>query len=141
MEEWRVISEFPEYQVSNLGRVKGFRDKILQPYLSKRGYYVYNFHIGKGKQKTVYLHRLLCEAFVANPDNKECVDHINRNKLDNSLSNLRWATKAENGFNRQRGRSGEAYITQFFKVSVPNHPVKHFATKEEAIAYRDSLLG
>lgn len=46
------------------------------------------------------VHRLIAETFIDNPDNKPCVDHINRNKVDNSAENLRWVTHAENQANR-----------------------------------------
>lgn len=45
--------------------------------------------------KNLHLHRIIAEAFIPNPENKISVDHINRNKLDNSIENLRWATWSE----------------------------------------------
>ena len=52
-----------------------------------------------GVGKTYSLHRLLAEAFIPNPDNKPCVDHINTIITDNRIENLRWATHQENSNN------------------------------------------
>lgn len=58
--------------------------------LNRKGYYVYS---SMGKQYRV--HRLIAETFIPNPENKPTVDHINRDRTDNSLGNLRWATLSE----------------------------------------------
>ena len=48
-----------------------------------------------------YVHRILATLFIPNPHNKPCVDHIDRCKTNNSLSNLRWVTVCENNWNRK----------------------------------------
>lgn len=53
-------------------------------------------HIGN---KLYTIHRLVAETFLANPENKPEIDHINRNPSDNRLENLRWATRSENNRN------------------------------------------
>jgi hypothetical protein len=54
---------------------------------------------GKRKLFTVAIHRLVAQAFIANPDSLPVVDHIDRNKHNNHVSNLRWATVSENTLN------------------------------------------
>lgn len=51
--------------------------------------------------KSYRLHRLVAEAFIPNPEHKPQIDHINRNKLDNRVENLRWVTAQENSNNRR----------------------------------------
>ena len=65
------------------------------------GYYALGLEIPKSNnknrlQKIYKIHRLLAEYFIPNPDNKPCVNHKDGNKLNNSLSNLEWATISEN---------------------------------------------
>ena len=97
-EQWRRIESHPKYEVSSCGRVRR-RDRILIATLrgSTRAKY-YELHLGRGK--TYRIHRLVAEAFLPNPDGKPFVDHIDRDKLNNNVSNLRWVTKSENLMNR-----------------------------------------
>ena len=95
MEEiWRVIPGHEKYEVSNLGNIRkdGITRKLRIP---KTGYittWVDN------KQKCV--HRLVALAFIPNPDNLPCIDHINTNRYDNRVENLRWVTYSGNRCNQ-----------------------------------------
>lgn len=73
--------------------------KLLKPKLDN-GYYRVCLRIDKIR-KYYYVHRLLAICFIPNPENKPVVDHIDRDKTNNKLSNLRWATHSENTLNRE----------------------------------------
>ncbi len=94
-EEWRPINEYPNYAISNLGRVRNVKTgKLLRPVVGHWGYVqvtLFNEFGSKNKK----IHRLVLEAFSNNSEDLE-INHINGNKQDNALSNLEWCTKSEN---------------------------------------------
>lgn len=89
------------YQISNLGNVKSLnyrhtgKEKILSCGNNNKGYFVVNL-CKNGKLEQFLVHRLVANAFIQNPENKPCVDHINTIRTDNRVSNLRWCTQKEN---------------------------------------------
>lgn len=75
----------------------------LKPFISNTGYYSINIQLGKyGYYKTRRLHQLLGLAYIPNPENKPVINHIDANKLNLLLSNLEWATIAENNAHARR---------------------------------------
>lgn len=112
LEEWRQIRGFPDYLISNCGRVKSLRrdykygshgDIILKTN-DRKGYRgVTLFRDGKRYYKSV--HRLVAEAFIPNPDNLPLVNHKDEDKTNNRVDNLEWCTRLYNanyGLSRQR---------------------------------------
>ena len=98
-EVYRTIHGYDNYEVSNFCNVKNkLTGKILKPG-NRSGYHCINV-CNYGKIKNVLVHRLVAIAFIDNPFNKACVDHINNDKTNNNLSNLRWVTMQENNMNR-----------------------------------------
>ena len=95
-EIWKEIEGFDNYKISNLGRVKNIKfDRLVKPLLDNKGYIMVNLY-KDGKMKRLSLHRLIAIAFIPNPDNKPCIDHINTDRSDNHIDNLRWVTQKEN---------------------------------------------
>jgi len=94
-----------KYQVSNLGRVKSLarpmrgayhnKEHILKSCIDRKGYE--NIQLcNDGKVKHHKIHRLIAQAFIPNPENKPCINHIDHNRSNNILSNLEWVTHREN---------------------------------------------
>ena len=100
IEVWRFVKSYEGmYKVSNLGRVMNARTgRILKAGTSNMGYQIVSLR-KNSKSSTKKIHRIVCQAFLTNPENKRCTDHINHNRADNNLLNLRYATHQENSRN------------------------------------------
>jgi len=100
-ELWKNIENYESYSVSDLGNVRNdTTSRILKPSKDTNGYLLVDL-CKNGIQKSFNVHRLVALAFIENPENKECVDHIDNNPQNNNLTNLRWATITENARNRK----------------------------------------
>ena len=104
--EWKA---FGSYFISNDGKVKR-NEKELKPSIN-HGYY----QVGlweNGKRKVYQVHRLVLTLFRDDcPNGHEC-DHIDRNRLNNNIDNLRWVTRSENNMNRSVTRTDILEIDQ-----------------------------
>jgi hypothetical protein len=102
MEEWHVVEEFPNYSVSNLGNVKNNITNKIMKLNVKSGYYNVSL-VNETSKKTFKVHRLVAVAFIPNPENKSDVNHEDKNKLNNNISNLTWMTRKENNQHKSVG--------------------------------------
>lgn len=109
VEIWRrvVVDDIVfDYEISNLGRVKSLRwngrgEEVGYGNLCEKIGYMrkglfYTDKSGNKKNKTYFVHRLVAIMFIPNPNNKPQVDHIDTNKINNRVNNLRWVTCEEN---------------------------------------------
>lgn len=108
VEKWEVVKDFPDYEVSNLGRVKvlsrsisrknkfgevHFVDRNEQVLTAKkRGQYLAVKLYRNGMPQFQSIHRLVASAFIPNPFNLPCVNHKDEVGHNNSSDNLEWCT-------------------------------------------------
>ena len=98
---WLPVKKYDNYEVSICGMVRNVITKrILKPAIDGPGYYYVNLS-KNGKVKNTKIHRLVAKHFLPNIKNDKCIDHINNNQLDNTISNLRWCTQQQNIFNQK----------------------------------------
>ena len=110
-EIYAQIKDFPDYCVSNLGNIKYIKtNTILKQRFDKYGYKRVNLYDKNRKILTKRTHRLVIEAFKENVENKLCVDHIDNNRENNNICNLRYATHQENTRNRVIGKNSTSGI-------------------------------
>lgn len=88
------------YAITKNGLIWSYRThQFLSPHKSKDGYWRITFSVD-GQQTTHLLHRLVALTWIPNIHDKPTVDHIDKNKDNNNINNLRWATSTEQLFNK-----------------------------------------
>ena len=154
----KSIPNFPNYEIDYYGRVYVKKTgKELKQNKSEVGYMRVGLFNETQKNKKMAVHRLMCFTFLPNFYGKGVVDHKNRNRSDNRLWNLKWATLHENQQNRSFDKKNTSGYANIRFRSYKNRPdtssiwrfqkrfngklfEKSFKTLEEAIAYRDDFL-
>lgn len=142
-EVWKDIEGYEgKYQVSNLGKVRGLdrknsmgktvKGRILKPRKTHAGYL--RAHLCRDDR---YIHRLVAEAFIPNPNNLPQINHKDEDKANNSVDNLEWCTCE---YNLSYG-SREDYKKRFCKeynVKMKGKKVICLNTSEEFISIREA---
>ena len=139
------VKGYPNYLIYPDGRVssKRFPDRFLKPQTSD-GYLIVML-CKNSILKKHRIHRLVATHYIANPDNKPQVDHINRDRKDNRIENLRWVTPTQNSQNTGVSKNNKLGIKNIyikgkyygFKKSINGVTYnKHFRTLKEALCYK-----
>jgi len=147
------IIGYPNYLIFEDGRVynREFR-RFKTAWVSTHGYYRIGLS-NNGKKKHHFLHRLIAIHYIPNPLNLPVVDHIDRNRLNNDISNLRWVTSQGNAHNRKKmpntiskGVYKTKCATYRAQLNYTDKETKKrmrfsktFPTLEEALRYRKML--
>ncbi len=158
MEEFFPIPDYDGYFINKLGQILSKRKykegRIMKPIMEKNGYYIINLYKDK-KHKTMSIHRLMGEIFIPNDNNLPYIDHIDRCKTNNSLSNLRWCSYELNNQNRTRPKDnklGHKHINlwidkrndnEWYRFNITRNGKTHdkrFKTLEDAIKYKIEYL-
>ena len=149
--EWKAIEGHDGYEISVEGvrSYKNARHGLRETPKMMKGFILDGYLQIRLDGKSYRFHRLLMIAFVPNPENKPEIDHINRNKLDNRIENLRWVSHAENQQNipiHRDNKLGIQHISKYysgFQFRIMRNGIAHykyFKTIEEAEAYRNEYL-
>lgn len=151
MEEWKYLKHtHNKYMISNLGNIKSLnfrnskKEKNLKCYGKK--YKMIKLTINN-KRKDFYVHRLVAETFIPNPNNYSCINHINGNKKDNSVKNLEWCTYkhnikeafrlglSNNKKGKENGRSIEVYQYSLNNIFIKKWESMRLAEQELKIRH------
>lgn len=121
------IKDYPDYSINESGQVKSkFVSKLLKPRTAGRGYFCYQLRNEHGS-KNEYIHRLVAKTFIPNPNNLPQVDHIDGDKSNNHVSNLRWVSNYDNmhayGFDNRTNLSIECSSIKVLAVNDENQLV------------------
>jgi hypothetical protein len=147
MEIFKNIKDYTNYSVSNFGNVKNNNTgKILKQSITNGYTQVSLWKNGKGKHYRV--HRLIALAFIPNPDNKSFIDHVDNDRSNNNIDNLRWCTNQENSCNRQlssnntSGYKGVNFYKTYncwraeIKLNGKSHHIGYYQNIEDAVKAR-----
>lgn len=101
-EIWKMCSDFDMYEVSNLGQVRNKKTKRILREATQGGYKCVGLMLND-EIKSCRVHRLVAKEFIENPENKPQVNHKDKNRSNNIVSNLEWTTAKENNVHRSTG--------------------------------------
>ena len=119
MEQYARLTDYPNYAVSNFGNVLNIKtQRILNLSDNGLGYNIACLS-KNGITKTFRVNRLVALYFIDNPNDYKCVDHIDRNRANNNINNLRWVSNSQNSRNiKKRGQIVKDKLCNSWQVRI-----------------------
>lgn len=125
------MKDIPKYQklyaVTENGRVWSYRkNDFLIPTLNEQGYYKVTLFDNNDKKRCIYIHKLVALTYIPIPQSEEelTVDHIDRNKTNNTVSNLRWVTRSVQNQNQNKNWTEKMQLSVEKAAKSHSHPVE-----------------
>ena len=135
---WKTLKENNKYEISDTGLVRRIDTKQTLSGCITSGYRSVKLTFNNSKQKRFYVHRLVAEHFINNPDpkNKTFVNHKDGNKLNNCIENLEWVSPRENNLHYYREIKEKTKEKKHFNKPIP---VIQYDLQHNKIAEYDSM--
>jgi hypothetical protein len=138
------IQNYPNYLIYDDGRVYSKKRNIFLKYNTNEIGYKFVDLYNNGKRKNIKVHRLVAIHYIPNNDNSLEVDHIDRDKTNNNVSNLRWVNHSDNINNRGINKNNTSGFKNIYYIKDRNTWIvsyykicnKRFKTKKEALCYK-----
>jgi hypothetical protein len=121
MEQYKTITEYPNYEISSYGNVRNSKTGKILSLCSDTGGYLKVSLYGPHDKKSFKVHRLVAIHFVDNPDNKPTVDHIDNDRTNNNAINLRWATSQEQARNTGLSKANTSGVKGVYYIDFFNY--------------------
>jgi hypothetical protein len=151
---FKTLEEYPTLRIYSDGKIYDERIGRCRKQTKRRdGYMHLRAYNADGFRKTPMVHRLLAMAWIENPHNLSQVDHINHDRADNSLENLRWVSQSTNSRNQSlrsantTGFQGIQHRPQYPKSwqarwydEHGKERMKSFKHKGDAIEHRERMV-
>lgn len=157
-EIWKSIEDFADkYEISNLGRIRNKKTNHIYKNTNQYGDYFTIILYDDRHKRSTRIHREVAKAFIPNPNNYPCVNHIDMNKQNNTVDNLEWCTYSHNtkdainkgantmsGFNKynkEKAHKKYGYIYQYdIKMKyIDKYYSPLIASKITGVCYRNIL--
>ena len=141
IEQWRTAvydgETYEGFEVSNLGRIKSLnyrntgKTELMEPSANTDGYFKVNLR-KNGENKTCYVHRLVAQTFIPNPDNLPEVNHIDEDKTNNRVDNLEWKWHKDNiNHGTHNERSAKARSKPVLQFSLTGDLIREWESTME----------
>ena len=145
LESYKIIDGFESYEISDEGNVRNIITKrILKPQQYKGGYCTVKLY-NDDKSISKNIHKLVARAFIENPDEKTCIDHIDNDKTNNNVNNLRFKSPVDKNYetisNKKFGMTEERIktIEELWLINFPIMKETYKKYYDKELVYKKNL--